>query len=346
MESIEKPKIFQKRESAPASAREVDAFHGALEELFFVRNPQWKRGVPGADDALRAFLENNKINGVWVYFPWANVIVHSLPEDIYLELRTARNRNIITESEQASYRNQKIGVVGLSVGSAILRALVMSGGPKALKIADFDIVEVSNLNRINATLLDVGMDKTAVAAREIWELDPFADLYLYPSGVTKENLEGFIAGDPKLDVFIDEMDSVEMKAMARLVCRKNKIPVLMATDNGDNVLLDVERYDLEPERPIFHGLVGESEVLNAKNLNYQQWVELVTRIVDPKYLPKRMIESVSEIGKTVAAVPQLGPTAAVAGAAVAYAVRKIANNQPMPSGRYVIDLEKDLETPL
>ena len=116
----------------------------------------------------------------------------------------------------------------------------------------------------------------------------------------------------------------------------------MATDNGDNVLLDVERFDLEPERPIFHGLVEEKEVLGASNLSYVDWVKLVTKIVDPSYLPQKMIESVSEIGKTVAAIPQLGPTAAVAGAAMAYAVRKIANNQEMPSGRYVINLEEDL----
>ncbi|MEK7066766.1 MAG: ThiF family adenylyltransferase [Patescibacteria group bacterium] len=339
---MEKPRIFNTKEDIPQTAKIIDAFSSGVEELFFANNPRFKKSMPEAKEPLDDFLKNHGIKDIWIYYPARDIAVRCLPEDLYFKLRTARNRNIITQDEQINYRNTKVGVVGLSVGSAVLSALVMSGGPKVLKIADFDTVEISNLNRINATLLDIGADKTAVAAREIWELDPFADLHLYPSGVSDDNLTVFITGEPKLDIFIDEMDSVEMKARARLVCRENKIPVLMATDNGDDVLLDVERYDLEPERPIFHGLVEEKEVMNAKNLNYQQWVELATKIVDPKYLPESMRQSLSEIGKTIAAIPQLGPTASVAGTAIAYAVRRIVNNQTMPSGRYVVSLEKCL----
>ena len=342
MDNLEKPKIFFKREDAPAGSEAINAFGSALKELFFAENPRLKKNMPEVAGALDEFLKNHGISDIWIYYPWSNKVVRCLSEDLYFKLRTARNRNIITDEEQKKYRTAKVGVVGLSVGSAIVSALAMSGGPKVMKIADFDEVEISNLNRIRAKLIDVGTNKTTVSAREVWELDPFAELYLYELGMTKENLEEFIAGEPKLDIFIDEMDSVEMKAAARLVCKKEKIPVLMATDNGDNVLLDVERFDLEPERPIFHGLVEEKEVLGASNLSYGDWVKLVTKIVDPSYLPQKMIESVSEIGKTVAAIPQLGPTAAVAGAAMAYAVRKIANNQEMPSGRYVINLGEDL----
>jgi len=343
---IEKPRIINSKEDIPATAKIIDAFTSGVGELFFVNNPRFKKNMPEARAPFEDFLKNHGIKDVWIYYPWLDIAARCLPEDLYFKLRTARNRNIITDEEQKNYRSAKVGVVGLSVGSAIVSALAMSGGPKVLKIADFDEVEISNLNRIKAKLIDVGTNKTTVSAREVWELDPFAEIYLYESGVTKENLDEFIAGDSKLDIFIDEMDSVEMKAASRLVCKKEKIPVLMATDNGDNVLLDVERFDLEPERPIFHGLVEEKEVLGASNLSYGEWVKLVTKIVDPSYLPKRMIESVSEIGKTVAAIPQLGQTAAVAGAAMAYAVRKIANGQPMPSGRYVINLEEDLSKAL
>ena len=98
---------------------------------------------------------------------------------------------------------------------------------------------------MNAKLSDVGMNKTVVSAREVWELDPFAELHVWDSGVNKENLEDFILGEPKIDIFIDEMDSLSLKAMARFICKKARIPVLMATDNGDEVLLDIERFDLK-----------------------------------------------------------------------------------------------------
>lgn len=139
------------------------------------------------------------------------------------------------------------------------------------------------------------------------------------------------------------MDSLELKILSRFICRKNKIPVLMATDNGDNVILDVERFDLEPERKILHGFLGEDiKPEDFKISSYGQWLELANRIVDMRNLTSRMRESVSAIGKEIAAVPQLGSTASIAGAAVAYAIRKIANRQNMPSGRYFISLDEIL----
>lgn len=339
---VEKPQIFNAKEEASEGVIVVDAFESSLEELFFVENPRYKKSMAEAKEPLAKFLKENGIKEVWIYYSWRNKMIRCLPENLYFKLRTARNRDIITAKEQENYRATKVGVVGLSVGSAILRALVMSGGPKVLKIADFDIVEVSNLNRINANLLDVGENKTLVAARDVWELDPFADLRLWENGVTKDNLKDFIGGDPRLDIFIDEMDSLDLKILSRIICKELKIPVLMATDNGDSVVLDIERFDLENDRPIFHGLAGDIKPDDLQNLNYKEWLKLATKIIGPEYLPESIQRSLLEIGKTISSVPQLGPTASVAGAAMAFVMRKIANGQEMPSGRYVINLEEKL----
>ena len=53
----------------------------------------------------------------------------------------------------------------------------------------------------------------------------------------------------------------------------------MATDNGDNIILDVERFDLEPERPILHGLIGDVKPDDFKTMNYEEWLKLATKIV-------------------------------------------------------------------
>ena len=339
---ISKPVIFKSREEAPADAIVVDAFSSALEELFFVQNPNLKKVMPEAQDPLQIFLKNNTEQGVWIYYPWRNTVVHSLPEDIYFRLRTARNRNIIRDEEQKKYRQTTVGVAGLSVGSAAIYALAVSGGPKHLKIADFDVLEVTNLNRIRGTLLDIGKNKTEVSARLIWELDPFAELHLWDMGVTRGTLEDFIIGEPRLDIFIDEMDSLDLKVLSRFVCKRHKVPALMATDNGDGIILDVERFDQEPDRPIFHGLVGDMKAEDLKDLDFKKWLELATKIVGPTYLTERMQESLVDMGKRISAVPQLGTTAAVAGSAIAYAVRRIANKQDFPSGRYTFGFEEKL----
>lgn len=332
------PKIYLKESELPNDdSLIINAFDVAVKELFFLENPNLKKDSPGVDSTLGDFFKSCKIDPVWIYYQPEKVIVKTVPEEFYFKLRTSRNRNIITAEEQKKFRDIKIGVAGLSVGSAIISALVQSGGPKFMKIADFDEVEVTNLNRIHASLHDVGRNKTDVAARKIWELDPYAHLELFRLGINKDNLDKFLL-KPKIDIFIDEMDSIDLKILARFVCKNNQIPVLMATDNGDSIILDVERFDLEPERKIFHGLIDVGEELGK--LDYKTWLKLAAQIVGPQYLTEKMQQSVLQIGKTISSVPQLGPTANMAGAAMAYCVRAIANNQVLQSGRYVFGLEE------
>jgi molybdopterin/thiamine biosynthesis adenylyltransferase len=335
------PQFFKSQDEIPAGARVVEAYLPSLEELFFVRNPQFKKVMPAAAEPLAAFLSSHGIPEIWIYYENEHVAVRSVPEEIYFEIRTARNRNIIKSEEQAKYRALSVGVAGLSVGSAIVRSIVMTGGPKHLTIADFDTLEVSNLNRLNASLLDVGMNKAHIAAKSVWALDPFAEITLHPNGVTPETIDTFLTA-PHLDVCIDEMDNIAMKIKIRLHARAQKMPVLMATDNGDGVILDVERFDEEPDRKIFHGLIEDMNLEELHDIDFKTWIQLATRIVGPEYLPLRMQESIKEIGTGISAIPQLGTSAEVAGAAVAYALRKIANHEPMPSGRYVVSIEEAL----
>lgn len=341
--TLEKPKILKGRDEAPASANVIDIYESALRELFFIENPQLKKEFGETVKRLEAFLSDANVAELWIHYPWSNTLIRSVPEETYFKLRTARNRNIITAAEQLRYRNAVVGIAGLSVGSAILSALVISGGPKTLKIADFDVLETSNLNRVRATLPDVGKNKAHVAARHIWELDPFADIHLCAEGVSRENLEAFLLHDPPLQIFIDAMDNLALKVFSRQLCREYHIPVLMATDNGDGVILDIERFDSEPARPLLHGLIDGISSEDLVNMDYERWLELATRIVGPEYLTKSMQKSLPEIGRSLSALPQLGTAAMLAGSAVAYAVRRIVNREEVLSGRYLLSLEDMLD---
>jgi molybdopterin/thiamine biosynthesis adenylyltransferase len=336
-----KPTFFKTRPKLK-NVRFVDAYNSGITELFFLKHPSLKKGAPLVKQKLAEFTKTYRNRGLWIYFDDSKILVHTVNEQDYFKLRTARNKNLITEGEQKTYRDCSVGIAGLSVGSCVLAALVMSGGPKRIKIADFDTLELTNLNRIKAKLTDIGLNKTEIAAKQVWEVDPFAQISLFPNGLGKKNLTNFLLGKPKLDVFIDEMDSLPLKLEARFLCRQYKIPVLMATDNGDSVVLDVERFDREPKRKIFHGLLGDANPKKFENLNYRDWLALATKIVGPEYLTPAMQSSLLEIGKTLPSVPQLGPVASVAGAAMALALRRIASGQSMPSGRYVISLEEKL----
>lgn len=333
------PKFYSSENKLPKSAVKVDAYELCLKELFFIRNPQVdKRSFDDKqENQLNDFLKNGGIDSVWVYYEALNKAVRIVEEDAYFEIRTARNKNLITKEEQVSYRNMCVGIAGLSVGSAVVEALVRSGGPKYLKISDFDTVEVSNLNRLKASLTDLGLKKIDVASERIFGVDPFTVLTRKDEGLNKGNLEDFIAGGKKLNVFVDAMDSFELKISARLLCKKYKVALVMATDVGDSVVMDIERYDLDASTKVFNGAIDD-EVLNIAKMSPKQWLGLAVKVVGED-IPIRVKQSVLEIGKTISGLPQLGTTAMLAGAATSFVLREIACERSLPSGKYRFDLK-------
>lgn len=343
---MEHIKILKNKKELPAKTKIIDTVPTSIVELFLIRNPAFKdSSVKDLEKKLKEFKKDINIQTIFAYYPWSNTAIHMLPEKEYFELRTARNKNIITQKQQEKYRKSFVGIVGLSVGSNILNALTFSGGAKKIKLADYDTIEITNLNRLRAPLHSVGENKAKFAAKQVWDLDPFADLEIWEKGIDKKSIKKFIL-NPRLDIFVDEMDDLNLKIMSRIICKNNKIPVVMITDNGDNVIIDIERFDKEFDRKILHGLI-ENDLKSYKNIDnipYKKWVKLATKIVDPKNLTKEMQKSLKEIGKTITAVPQLGTTATIGGAAAAYVIRKIANDEPMPSGRYFVKLDNMIKS--
>src|SRR5262249_731915 len=134
--------------------------------------------------------------GRWVYYPWSGRLVHLLPPAEFRQLRLDRNRNKITRDEQARLARLTVGVVGLSVGNALALELALEGGCGHLKLADFDRLDLSNMNRIRAGVHDVGLTKTVLAARQIYEFDPYASLELFDAGLTDENIDPFLRSAP------------------------------------------------------------------------------------------------------------------------------------------------------
>ena len=50
-----------------------------------------------------------------------------------------------------------------------------------LRLADFDVLDLSNLNRITGGVADVGVTKVVLAAREVAELDPYIHVVALPA---------------------------------------------------------------------------------------------------------------------------------------------------------------------
>ena len=158
-----------------------------------------------------------------------------------------------------------------------------------LRLADFDHLELSNLNRVPATVFDLGLNKAEVAARRIAELDPYLPVGVMDAGLTLDTVDEFLDG---LDIVVEECDSLDMKAIVREGARARRIPVLMAT--SDRGLVDVERFDLEPQRPILHGLLGDLDLARLPQMSSREKVPHLLRLLEAEQLSPRLAASAVE----------------------------------------------------
>jgi tRNA A37 threonylcarbamoyladenosine dehydratase len=166
----------------------------------------------------------------WVYYPWRRTVVSVLGPRAFRLFRLDRNRNLITAAELERLGRLRIGVVGLSVGHAIAHTLAAQGLCGELRLTDFDDLELSNLNRVPATVFDLGVNKAVVCARRIAELDPYLPVAVMPAGFTAETVGDFL---DDLDIVIEECDSLDAKVLIREIAWTRRLPVLMATgDRG------------------------------------------------------------------------------------------------------------------
>ena len=324
----------------------ADTLEQQLKEL--IKSAYPNRSIP--EEQLGPLLDKHlkgcplEAYGVWVYYPWNEKLVHILDEEEFVELRTNRNRYKITPEEQRVLAGKKVGVIGLSVGQSVSLALAMERGFGELRIADFDELEITNLNRLRSGVHNLGLKKTVIVAREIAEIDPYLKVTCFHEGINTDNLESFLVADGKLDVLIDECDGVDIKLHCRILAKAHQIPVLMeASDRGT---VDVERFDLEPDRPILHGFIQHLDVSNIKHLKTnEQKLPYILAFAGVETLSVRMKASAVEVGQTISTWPQLASAVIMGGGITADVCRRVLLGQFHRSGRFFIDLEELIGDP-
>ncbi|MCH7398967.1 ThiF family adenylyltransferase [Belliella sp. DSM 107340] len=318
----------------------IDEIDSQVSELIKLKNPSVKFQSTELAEQVETFFEeiDKEKFGVWVYYSWKNALVHLLPEEDFITVRTIRNKFKITDEEQSALATKKIGIIGLSVGQSVAISLAMERSFGELRIADFDTLELGNMNRLRTSVLNLGVSKTTLVKREIAEIDPFLKVKVYDEGLTDGNIESFFTEDGNLDLVVEECDNIKVKIEVRIKARELGIPVIM--DTSDRGLIDIERFDLETDRPIFHGLLSgfgsENDLL--ENLNSSK-TEILMSILDYEKISVRGKNSLSELGKSITSWPQLGTSVIMGGAMCAHFARKILTTQEVNSGRAYIDLD-------
>jgi tRNA threonylcarbamoyladenosine dehydratase len=318
--------------------KEIDVYEDQLRELFEIQQP-YKLTSATFKKELAEYLskqldKNSKIKGNWIYFPWNGHFVHTVAEEDYYDLRTNRNRHIITDKEQKILYDSCVGFLGLSIGQHMALGLAYNGIAKHMKLAEFDTLSTSNLNRVHAGIKDIGKAKNELASELLYEINPYQEITNYTEGLTGKTLHDFFDNRSKLNIVFEACDDFKLKIKVRIEARKRRIPVIMLTNLADSILIDIERYDLDPKLPLFHGLLGDlPQEIIANEISEKDKVRYAKDLVGVEFIPTRVLQTLYDINKKVVGRPQLNSTVTVAGGLAAYLARRILLKKHVWSGR-------------
>lgn len=306
----------------------IDEIDRQLNDLAVVRRPS-KRNSADLNDIIEGILEHGGRTsyGNWIYLPWESKIVHLLSRDDYFEVITNRNQDKITRQEQHELRTKRIGVIGLSVGGEAAVTVAQEHLCGAIVLADFDQLDLSNLNRLNAGFDELGHPKSKIIARRIAKINPYLDVTILEAGVTAANLEEFLDG---LDLIIEECDGLQIKRDVRLLARKHGVNIVYAAD--ERGFLSVEPYQYYRDLLPFHGRL---EYPQPSRENFPTPVAFMKALSlwmgGWEHLSDRTRSSLERIGDTLCGYPQLASEARYAAGQIGHVVRRLLLGERVPS---------------
>jgi molybdopterin/thiamine biosynthesis adenylyltransferase len=149
----------------------------------------------------------------------------------------SRNVGWVTEAEQQSLRTKRIAIAGMGgVGGFHLLTLARLGVEK-FYIADLDTFELANLNRqAGAGMSTLGRSKVDVLAEMARDINPEADIRIFPGGVNEHNLAEFFRD---VDLYVDGLDFFAFDARERVFdyCARHGIPAITVAPLGMSAAL-------------------------------------------------------------------------------------------------------------
>ena len=149
--------------------------------------------------------------------------------DGYWEI-ASRQMSIVTRSEQQKFKDAKITVIGCGgIGGQTIEMLARMGIGE-LVLVDEDAFDLSNLNRQTlATMDDVGLDKSAVAADKVRLINPYVKVSSFTEHVDETNIDEII-GDSS--IVIDALDNVLTRVIVSRKAKEKRIPYIHGAIHG------------------------------------------------------------------------------------------------------------------
>jgi hypothetical protein len=222
--------------------------------------------------------------------PPRQVLKDSLNHETFYQKLITRNELLISSELQEKLRQGRFLIAGCgSIGSAIVEPLVRIGAENLL-IAEPDTFDTSNLNRQQARLEDVGVNKGIAVKRQVEQISPFAKIEVLENGITDANLEQAL---DQVAVIFDGIDvttprPIHIKVKMHEEAKRQRIPVISGYDIAGLQLLVIYRYDREATK-VLHGTVSAKDFENGKELRP---VDFLFRVIPLRFVPFEIFRAV------------------------------------------------------
>jgi len=124
----------------------------------------------------------------------------------------------------------KVFIIGMGGLGSPISMYLAAAGIGTLGIADFDNIEISNLQR--QLLFDeknINKPKVKIAKKKLLSLNPNLKINIYKKRITKKNIDKIIKN---YDVIVDGSDNFQTKYLINDSCLKNKKTLVTAALRG------------------------------------------------------------------------------------------------------------------
>ncbi len=166
---------------------------------------------------------------------------------------------------QEKLKKSSVFVIGAGgLGSPLLLYLVAAGVGK-IRIAEFDVVDITNLQRqILYKTPDLGQSKGDIAKTTLNLLNPDVDIQVIPDRIVRDNASGMFQGS---DLIIDASDNYSTKFLSNDTCTKLQIPLLLgAVSAFEGHIMGISDKGTPCYRCIFKEIPSEEHVPKPSSL--------------------------------------------------------------------------------
>ncbi len=147
-------------------------------------------------------------------------------KELYWEI-AQRSLGVYSRKEQEKIRNGKIVIVGIGCDGGMDAYIFARMGIGKLKLIDFDINELSNMNRQPmATYSTRELPKVYAAKSIIQDLNPTVEVEAVNAKLTEENAKNLLRG---YDVALQGMDSLVGRIISHRTAKELGIPTITMT---------------------------------------------------------------------------------------------------------------------